>query len=458
MRFTKIRNRSIKNKSWLNFIVLMFTINMGFSLIASYYGLNRPFFNIDYLLLIIFFYKKSFLNSLVLLLSLFSVYCIDIILLGLNVFPFINLGDILYLSNFFFSSPALYKILVFGAFLIVIILFFFIRDRLIALSHFSINQIVAVLVLYVILLILSSFQIAPNILNSQSLFFIQHNQSNMLGIDKHGVITDLTTDYASKPLLDEINTNSLKSNKILFIVNESWGETAKPEQQNAILASIYKNKDQLEYIQRGSFSIVGSTIAAEFRELCQKKLFVMDVKSVNNNNYISCIPTILKIRGYRTHSIHAATSMMYNRESWYPLLGLSNRYFYEDLPEGGQCKSFNGRCDVLLVSKVKKLLLDSDKSFVYWLTLNTHAPYDDKLFNNSLDCNAVGLENDTHVCGSYQLQYQFFDALSQLIIDPAMKDVEVFVVGDHPPPLMEIGDGLKAFKNSQVAWLHFKIK
>lgn len=179
---------------------------------------------------------------------------------------------------------------------------------------------------------------------------------------------------------------------------------------------------------------------------------------MNNNNYISCIPNILKIRGYRTHSIHAATSMMYNRKSWYPLLGLSNRYFYEDLPEGGQCKIFNGRCDVLLVSKVKQLLLDSDKSFVYWLTLNTHAPYDDILFNNSLECNAVGLDNDTAVCGSYKLQYQFFDALSQLIIDPAMKDVEVFVVGDHPPPLMEIGDGLKAFKNSQVAWLHFKIK
>ena len=92
------------------------------------------------------------------------------------------------------------------------------------------------------------------------------------------------------------------------------------------------------------------------------------------------------------------------------------------------------------------------------MTLNTYAPYDDKIIIKGFDCTAMGLEKDTSACGNYQLQYQFFRALSMLIADPMMHGVEVYVVGDHPPPMAEIRDNLKAFKNNEVAWLHFKIK
>ena len=444
--------------SWLGFVFTVIGLNLIFILVTHYYELPRPLINIDYLLIIIFCYKKNLVNTVGFFVTFLVIYLVDIILIGLNVFPFIHLNDILYLSVFFFNSPSFYKLLTFASFLLFIALFILIRDGLIKKIALTVKQILTVFIIYLGLLFLTVMNNQTQVIGSQLWFFVEHNQSNMLEISKQGVISDLRTQYATKPLVQQLKNNSLPSKKILLIINESWGETAESYQQDVILESIYKKKTQLADIRRGQFSVVGSTVAAEFRELCQKKLLAMDIKNIDKKNYHQCIPNLMKAKGYSTYSVHGADATMYDRNIWYPLAGFDNRYFYNELPMGAQCKSFNGRCDSLLIPKIKQLLMSSDKSFVYWMTLNTHAPYDDKLFNNTLNCKRVGLDNDTAVCGNYQLQNQFFDALSQLIGDPAMKGVEVFIVGDHPPPLMELSDGLKAFNNSQVAWLHFKIK
>ncbi|OBX75858.1 hypothetical protein A9308_09550 [Moraxella atlantae] len=426
--------------------------------ISQYYGLFRPWFNIDYLLLAVFFYRSHILNSLALFISLFVLFFIDILLLILHIFPFIQLNDLLYLSNFFFSAPALYKLLVYGLFIGFIILFFLMRDIATNKIILTKYQIGVILVVFMGLLALSELPWASKIFDSRLAFFITHRQASMLEATHGEVVTDLQSDYASKPLLGEIQNHQLKTNKILFIVNESWGETAKPEQQRAILQPIYQHINHLEYIQQGAFATLGATVTGEFRELCQKKLLVMDTKQIPQASFKQCLPNLLKQQGYSTYSVYGADKNLYSPDYWYPLAGLDQRYFVDDLPEGGHCKAFGGRCDVLLVPRIKKLLLAANKSFVYWMTLNTHAPYDDDLFIKGLDCEALGLKNDSHACGNYRLQYQFFSALSTLIADPSMHGVEVYVVGDHPPPMAEIRNNLKAFKNNEVAWLHFKIK
>lgn len=92
------------------------------------------------------------------------------------------------------------------------------------------------------------------------------------------------------------------------------------------------------------------------------------------------------------------------------------------------------------------------------MTLSTHAPYDDTLFIQGLNCTNLKIKEKSETCRNYKLQYQFFSALSQLIDDPAMKGVEIYVVGGHSPPIFNLGDNFFSFKGSEVAWIHFKVK
>lgn len=39
-----------------------------------------------------------------------------------------------------------------------------------------------------------------------------------------------------------------------------------------------------------------------------------------------------------------------------------------------------------------------------------------------------------------------------------MKGVEVYIVGDHAPPIMSLKDNFNTFKDLEVGWVKFKIK
>lgn len=447
-----------KYKNYSLILAMFLLLNLSFWAIAEHYGLNRILFNVDFLLLSLFFYYKNRLNAF-LLFCAFLIFCfIEILLFGLQVFPFISLNDIVYFSSFIFNGPVLYAFVVIGAIIAVIFVYCLIHRFVVKNINLTKKDWLGIVAISFVLLMVSVLS-NSNILTSQSYFLIKNQNLSMVDIAKDGkVLEELTSDYASKPLLTQIQSNQLQSDKILFIVSESWSETAKPEQQQAILKAIYAQKDKFEFIHQGHFTAVGATVTGEIRELCQKRLMAMDTRQISADELKGCIPNLLKNKGYNTYSVYSGYEGLYSPEYWYPLAGLDKRYFAPDLPNGGECKYYNSRCDILLVDKVKELLLSSEKSFVYWLTLNTHAPYNDIVFIDGFDCNVVGLETGTAVCNNYKLHYQFFTALAQMIEDPQLKGIEVYIVGDHPAPITDLRDGLKAFKGSDVAWLHFKIK
>lgn len=451
-------NFATKYKDGVVIAIMFLLINLSFWLIAKYYGLDRALFNVDFLLLNLFLYYKNRFNALLLFCVFFILCFVEILLFGLQVFPFVGLNDIIYLSGFVFNGPVLYAFIVIFSIIAVVFAYYLINKFIYQnVSLAKRNWLGVVAVSFVLLMV--AVLLNNNILTSQSYFLIKNRNLSMVDIAKDGkVLEELKSEYASKPLLEQIKNNQLKSDKILFIVSESWSETAKPEQQQAILKAIYDQKDKFEFIDQGHFAAVGATVTGEMRELCQKRLMAMDTRQVSADELEECIPNLLKIKGYDTHSVYSGYEGLYSPEYWYPLAGLDNRYFFKDLPEGGHCKYTDARCDILLVDKVKELLLSSQKSFVYWLTLNTHAPYNDIVFIDGFDCNEVGLETGTAVCNNYKLHYQFFTALAKMIEDPQLKGVEVYVVGDHPAPITDLSDGLKAFKGSDVAWLRFKIK
>lgn len=445
-------------KNAVSMIAMFLLVNLSFWFIAQYFGLNRVVINLDYLLFTLLLYYKNKLNTFLFFVGFAIVCVIEILLFTLQVFPFIGLHDILYLSGFIFNGPVLYVIVLFSCIFAILFAFYLINKFFV--EKINLNKkswLYASGFCLFIFMALCTFN--GQWLNSQSYFFIKNRSLSMVDIIKGGkMIEPLKADYASKTLLAQIQQKQLKSDKILFIVNESWSETAQPEQQQAILKAIYAQKDKYEFIRQGNFMAIGATVMGEVRELCQKRLLVMDTKRIPADEFKNCMPNLLKTQGYNTYSVYAGSEGLYSPEYWYPLAGLDKRYFYKDLPEGGTCKYHNARCDILLVDKVKALLLSSEKSFVYWLTINTHAPYDDKIFIDGFDCEAVGLKTGTAVCNNYKLHYQFFSALAKMLEDPELKGVEVYVVGDHPAPITDLGDGLKAFKGADVAWLHLKIK
>ncbi|SPY09615.1 Uncharacterised protein [Neisseria gonorrhoeae] len=61
---------------------------------------------------------------------------------------------------------------------------------------------------------------------------------------------------------------SPKSQKILFIVAESWGLPGNPELQNATFAKLLAQKDRFSVWESGSFPFIGATVEGEMRELC----------------------------------------------------------------------------------------------------------------------------------------------------------------------------------------------
>ena len=124
------------------------------------------------------------------------------------------------------------------------------------------------------------------------------------------------------------------------------------------------------------------------------------------------------------------------------------------------CQAFNGVCDSALFSVVKEAFAEHPKLFFYWMTLTSHTDYPvEDLFNHRLDCSAYGLPTDTMLCRNFRLQTQFFDQLAELVRQPEMRGVEVIVVGDHPPPVIDLDEAFKYMEGKgEVAWVHFKVK
>ncbi|OTG89695.1 sulfatase-like hydrolase/transferase [Acinetobacter sp. ANC 3813] len=453
-------------------LVYFLYINLFLFISSFYFGLGHQFLNLDYLFLLIFCcIPKNIFTSILLVVSYLFIYFVDILLVVIQIFPFVRLMDIVYLSNFVFYGPVLYRILLWVVLVNALINVFLIKNYFFNNINLKIKHYFYIVLIVVFTLIANQFlpsqvkgavhaRINEELVGSQVLFFIKNHQSTFVQAAGKDVTKLEHTHYknATLQLFSQLNESKTTTKKILMIVNESWGETANSEHQMAILSPIYSRKEKLEYINQGAFNFIGATVAGELRELCQKQSSTFNLKDVNNEEFKDCLPNKLKRIGYKTYAVHGAMSIMYDRSSWYPKAGFDQFYSFEQLNNAGVCFSFSGRCDIKIIPYIKSFLLNSDKSFVYWLTLNSHAPYDDRIFYEGFNCKYHGIKAGTETCKNFRLQYQFFYSLATLIDDPKMSGVEVYVAGDHSPPIFDIGENFFSYKNTDVAWIHFKIK
>lgn len=248
--------------------------------------------------------------------------------------------------------------------------------------------------------------------------------------------------------------------KILFILNESWG-TFIPE-HGAVNPSVDApliNIPNVQLIAQGENPALHSTIMGELRELCDLKAKSSNFILGPFDKFKQCVPIHLQKEGYLVQAFHGSYSKMYDRKDWYPHMGLQNAHFFPQFSNIKQCHSFPGACDYNIVHDVSAAnKAAQDKSFIYWLTLDTHHPYSEKdiLGNYTYDCKQPIFDGRQEACRNLNLQHQFFTVLANEINAGGFKDTDIVVVGDHSPPI--ILDKYKdSFKEDSVPFIHVRV-
>ena len=251
----------------------------------------------------------------------------------------------------------------------------------------------------------------------------------------------------------------LTAEKTLLILAESWGEPKNSYEKNMQISSLQAIGINMDV--NTTISTSGSTVSAEMRELCRLNNKSVVIES-NLAIFKDCLPNRAKNLGYKTYSIHAASGGMYDRLNWYPKIGFEHSEFYGTIPQDGirKCKSMPGLCDVDMMEHVFSQIKNEKKIFYYWLTLNSHFPYDERdiFISNSL-CSRVNLSEGSQRCRYFLLQQQFFESLANYIKNhkSELAGVQVIVVGDHNPPFFKEEDR-DAFTDNKVPLIAFTIK
>jgi len=246
---------------------------------------------------------------------------------------------------------------------------------------------------------------------------------------------------------------STRRNVVLVMV-ESLGFLKDEDARDAIAAPLRQTRIAERYaLTSGKAAYAGSTTAGELRELCGTTLHYTEIARDPDRR---CLPQRLKDAGYATMAFHGFSELMFSRPDWYPLIGLDERYFREQLaPEltrrcGG---TFRGACDADLVPAiVRHAAQTSAPRLIYWLTLNTHVPIAPTDARTDFECgDRAGKFGTMTVCRMAELWHDVFAAVAELAADPAIGPAEILIVGDHAPPLWS-KRGRGQFEPGQVAW------
>ena len=250
---------------------------------------------------------------------------------------------------------------------------------------------------------------------------------------------------------------------IMLIMVESLGDpVANAEMQRLMFRRFNAGAVGARFdVSRGTTTYYNSTTAGEVRELCGRW---GDYYDLIDRVDASCLPAQLGKAGYETSAYHSFTGEFFERASWYPNIGFTNRYFANDLMQQGvrPCGGvFPGACD----RDVPKLLADRLKQarnpqFVYWLTLNSHLPVPPGLNLDVDQCERVSptLARDfPMICR----QFAIWDAIDTAIVDQITQGdfppTDILIVGDHMPPYFD-RHHRSQFAPDRVPWLMLRWK
>ena len=455
---------AFSKRAFLFALLMVLLPNLAFLGLAWLSDTARPLINLDYLiaalLLVLPWRPLKWLGVAAFLVAALF----DGLMFVMQLFPFMDLNGAIYLAPFLFNAPLLYRLLA-GGFLLYALLMPWLLEKI-----GRQTDIAHVAGLAAVLAVAAYFSGHLQYYERDKQFILFGANNFYYGKSQFGLYMaaqniDFLKEMQTQPMFSSLNfpravqhLNPVGSNKILLVVNESWGEPQNPALQKAVLQGLLA-QPAFENVQHDSFLFVGATVEGEMRELCNASVKGFALKLAPPQQFADCLPMQYRQQGYETVAMHGASSQMYDRFSWYPKAGFQKALFGEQFLGKPRCEAFNGVCDSALFDEVGKAFSTNDKLFFYWLTLTTHSTYPEKdLFNRRLKCEDYGLPADTMMCRNFSLQAQFFDGLAELLKQPEMSGTEVLVVGDHSPPVVNLGETFKYMKQGEVAWVHFKVR
>ncbi|MBR6026209.1 MAG: sulfatase-like hydrolase/transferase [Neisseriaceae bacterium] len=459
-------------KLLFQFILSFLLSNIFFFGIAYYLHATRLLINIDYIIPCLLLLFSNLFIRIFGIIVLILLMLIEIHLLLLKFFPFLNFAMIYDLFPFVFIGPKYYLfmfcVLLLGVMFVAFSAWFLNKNQQ---KFYPIIFSVLIIFLYLYAGVVYRFEFNDNhsydsnhwstdsfYINSQSLFYKKHFYKFETEFVVHLGVDVKLVPYKNNNNVGIDSLNKPHNNKILFILAESFGVLNDDDAQQEIFKKLYEKSEYFDFIEDGFINIDDmATVEAEFRELCKKSLENgFKFKNVIDKDVSSCTPHLLNQQGYKTVAFHGATSVMYGRNYFYPKLGFQKIMFNDDMLDKKRCHSFPGTCDSEIFPLIANEFVNNDKVFVYWLTLTSHHPYlEQDIFNHRFDCN----KHDIHssLCNNIKMHTQFIDQLADLSLKPEMRGVEVMVVGDHAAHGIAFDDTLKQDVD-KVSFIHFKIK
>jgi hypothetical protein len=205
-------------------------------------------------------------------------------------------------------------------------------------------------------------------------------------------------------------------------------------------------------VERGSERFGGPTTFGELRVLCGLRGYYMRLSPADETN---CLPRRFAAAGQPALGLHGFKLHMFDRERWWPELGLQPQGFGGDelVPGNSRCNdAFPGVCDGVVIRHAVTLA-DTPGRLVYVLTLDTHLPLPWRVLPVE-----PGLQRRCDTERVSPLVCRMVDRLGHVLEQLAAELATVrhpplvMVVGDHAPPFVE-RDDRDAFDPGRVSTL-----
>lgn len=252
-----------------------------------------------------------------------------------------------------------------------------------------------------------------------------------------------------------------RDRNLLVVIVEGMGAFADPRERSLLSDRLAAAAAGRFRLASGTSNYYGSTTGAEARELCGVWGTYVEF---GRGEIRDCLPEKLARGGYRTVSYHASGSALFSRRDWYPRVGIQAMNFQEDIerdrPQAikGRCGSvFFGICDSDVGDLVRDDLLNAGdrRGFYYWLTLNSHIPYEpvaDRRFGCETPTPAI---SSVVPCQLAEIWSEVFDKVAAIATDPNMPPVDILIAGDHNTPLWS-RDAYSHFLHDKVDWYYLE--
>lgn len=230
----------------------------------------------------------------------------------------------------------------------------------------------------------------------------------------------------------------------LIIIMESWG-LPKNENDWGKLKRIVMNRASSHSwnFDFGTTKFDGSTVHSELRELFSATGDYRYLLNRDSAKSLQSIFDLKKKQGYTTYSIHSFSGRMFQRGIWWKNIGIDSAYFLEDIIhrkklDNNQLNyttpfpSLNDEEAFLFVGS-----LPDPKKFAYFLTVNTHLPFNMKTPNENIQEQWNSNLSDE---ARNQLN-RIVELLTFFTQKSANGDWStILIVGDHMPPFSNKND------------------